>query len=119
MDDDNTRTPDNGAKQEAMTLNRDQRMRLVQKYQALALQRQDPLAANLGILSADLLSFAHGLATLVRADLAQELPGPERHQKFFRDAELYLKFVRQIDRLAQIERQLSLPRAGENKEESP
>ncbi len=115
MDDDTTRAPDNGAKQGAMALTRDQRMGLVRRYQALALQRQDPLAANLGILSADLMGFAHGLAARVQADLARELPDPEGQQSFQRDAELYLKFLRQIDRLAQIERQLSLPVKGKEK----
>jgi hypothetical protein len=81
---------------------REQRLALVRGYQAEALRRQDPLAANLGVLSGDLVGLAHGFAELVKEGLAQG-PAADR-QRLYRDAELHLKYVRQIDRLAQMER---------------
>ncbi len=89
-----------------------ERMALVRALQAQAMARPDPLAANLGVITADLIGFAHTLAAAVQAALARE-PGPaEGRQQASRDAELYLKFARQIDRLAQLERQLTAPPAG-------
>jgi len=62
------------------------------------------LAANLGVIAADLMGFAHGVAAMVQANLAQGLTSTEGHAKFIENSELYLKFIRQIDRLAQLER---------------
>jgi hypothetical protein len=91
---------------------REQRRALVRALQARAAGRPDPLAANLGVITADLIGIAHDLAAAVQADLAQG-PGPaEGRQRLARDAELYLKFVRQIDRLAQLERQRPAPPGG-------
>jgi hypothetical protein len=79
----------------------------VRAYHAEALRRPDPLSANLGVLAADLLGLAHGLGELVREGLERG-PGAGR-QRLSRDAELYLKFVRQIDRLARMERRPNAP----------
>jgi hypothetical protein len=86
---------------------------LVRAFQAQAARRPDPLAANLGVISGDLMGFAHALAAAVQADLAQGATSAKGHRRFVQDAEVYLKVVRQIDRLAQLERQLSPPRKGE------
>jgi hypothetical protein len=91
-----------------------QRLDLVRAFQMQAMQRQDPLAANLGVISADLMGIAHGLAATVQAALASGPASAEGRQRFVQDAELYLKFVRQIDRLALIERQL--PSSGKGDE---
>ncbi|HZY86922.1 MAG TPA: hypothetical protein VFE78_18960 [Gemmataceae bacterium] len=85
----------------------EQRLALVRAYQAEALRRRDPLAASLGVLTADLLALAGGLAEVVREGLARG-PAAGRHQ-LRQDAELYLKFARQIDRLAQMERRPPAP----------
>jgi hypothetical protein len=85
----------------------DQRMDLVRAFQVQAMRRQDPLAANLGVISADLMVFAHGLAAAVQDKLARAPALTDQYRRLVQDAELYLKFVRQIDRLAQIQRQLS------------
>ncbi len=86
---------------------REQRQALVRAYQAEALRRPGALAANLGVLTADLMGLAHGLGELVREGLERG-PGAGG-QRLYRDAELYLKFVRQIDRLAQMERRPPAP----------
>src|SRR5579871_5985466 len=88
---------------------REQRLALVRALQAKALRQEDPLAANLGVLSADLMGFAHALAATVQASLAEGTASAEGRQCFAQDAELYLKFVRQIDRLAQLARQRPSP----------
>jgi hypothetical protein len=93
----------------------DQRLALVRAFQAQAMRRQDPRAANLGIISADLMGFAHGLAATVQANLAQRPASAEGRQRFIQDAEVYLKVVRQVNRLAQIERQLCPPTKGDEK----
>jgi hypothetical protein len=92
---------------------REQRLALVRALQAQALRQEDPLAANLGVLSADLMGFAHTLAATVQASLAEGAASAEGRQRFGQDAELYLKFIRQIDRLAQLERQRSQPPRSE------
>jgi len=93
-------------------VSREQRQALVWAHQARSLQQQNPLVANLGVISGDLMSFAHGLAPALQSGIERGLTSAESHRGFTHLAEFYLKVVRQIDRLAQIERQLSAP-AGE------
>jgi hypothetical protein len=80
------------------------RARLIQGLAARAFRRADPMQANLEALTADLMLLAHGLTPRVQADLAELAAGgcPDR---LARSPELYLKFARQIDRLAQAARQ--------------
>jgi hypothetical protein len=105
MDATNKTTPDNGtARDSAPTLS--ERMTLVRAYQQQAMARPDPLAANLGTIAGDLMSFAHALGPLVQSQLAQGAVSEETRRQFVANMELYLKVVRQTDRLAQIERQL-------------
>jgi|SRR5579871_152795 len=84
----------------------DQRSALVRAYQQQALGRTDPLAANLGMIAADLMGFAHGLASLVQTQLGPGSVSEQARERLVADAELYLRFVRQFDRLVQLERQL-------------
>lgn len=90
-------------------LSSEQRLALVRAFQAQALDRANPLLANLGILSADLMGFSHLLAASVQTNLEQLPSSAQGRKDLFQNAELFLKFVRQIDRLAQIERQLEKP----------
>jgi hypothetical protein len=83
-----------------------ERMALVHAYQQQAMARPDPLAANLGTITADLMSFAHALASQTQTQLAQGTVSEETRRQFVANMELYLKVVRQSDRLVQIERQL-------------
>lgn len=80
------------------------RLRLVQALAARAFRLPDPMEANLEALTADLMLCAQGLAGRVQADLAA-LAGGGCPDQLGRTPELYLKFVRQIDRLAQAARQ--------------
>jgi hypothetical protein len=48
-----------------------QRLALVRAFQSRALGRLNPLAANLEVISGDLMLFAHRLAASVQADLAE------------------------------------------------
>ena len=105
MDATNKATTDNGAAPDrAPTWS--ERMALVRAYQQQALARPNPLAANLGIVAADVMSFAHALAHQAQTQLAQGTISEETRRRFVAQMELYLKVVRQSDRLAQIERQL-------------
>jgi hypothetical protein len=45
----------------------------------------------------------------VEANLAASLTSAEKYEQFTKQAEMYLRFIRQIDRLAQIERQRAKP----------
>ncbi len=83
-----------------------QRLALVRAYQLQAMARPDPLAANLGTITADLMSFAHALAFQVQTQLAQGTVAEEARRQFAAHMELYLKMLRQSDRLVQLERQL-------------
>ncbi|MFL5338728.1 MAG: hypothetical protein ACJ8F7_01060 [Gemmataceae bacterium] len=75
------------------------RLALVQAYRVQALERPDPLAANLGMMAGDLFVLTHALGTRLAA-----APDPAAARGFGRDVEMYLKITRQIDRLAQLER---------------
>jgi hypothetical protein len=81
---------------------RHDRRRLVGALQAQALTRDNPLAANLGVLTGDLMLLAHGLAEQARA-AADPPPGDRRHPP--PDVDTFLKVLRQVDRLAQVTRQ--------------
>ena len=109
-----TAVPTGGSPGEAPP-SREQRMALVGALQAQALRRPDPLAANLGVIAGDLMGFAHGLAAAAQAGLADGAASAEARRSFLHNLEVYLKVVRQIDRLAQLERQPPPPRKGEGK----
>ena len=58
------------------------------------------------MITGDLLHFAHALAPAVKASLAvREGAAEDRRPRSAADFDAYLKLVRQIDRLAQLERQ--------------
>jgi len=82
------------------------RLRLVGRLQAQALDRPDPLAANVGVLAGDVALVAHHLADRAQAGLTgrggDAPPSGEA-------AETFLKVVRQFDRLAQLEQRWADP----------
>jgi hypothetical protein len=86
----------------------EERLALIHSLQAQALAQPDPLTANLQVLSGDLMLFAHRSRQMLEAGSVGAGSGVAQQEQFTRQAELHLKFVRQIDRLAQITRQLSL-----------
>jgi hypothetical protein len=84
------------------TSSRDERLELIRAFQTQAMQRADALAANLAVINGDLMQFAYRL----RQSMDQSLTGSEAdYSQWARQAELYLRCVRQVDRLAQIDRQ--------------
>jgi hypothetical protein len=83
---------------------RQERNRLAHAYQAQALRQNDLLIANVGVLAGDLILLAHVAGERARAALAGG--GPQ----FGQAADLYLKFLRQIDRFAQLERRVAANR---------
>ncbi len=80
---------------------------LIDALQAYALQRPDPLAANLLMLCAELVIHA----TRVNQALAKENPeapvNSSAYKAYEKKIELQLKVNRQIDRLVGIQRQQS------------
>jgi hypothetical protein len=93
--------PSQGLKE---TSARDERLELIRTFQLQAMQRVDPLAANLAVINGDLMHFVYRL----RQSLDQGLTGSQPDsQHLARQAELLLRCVRQVDRLAQLDRQLA------------
>ena len=90
----------------------EERLDLIRSFQAQALAQPDPLAANLQLLSGDLMLFAHRVRQMLEASLQGAGNGAARQEQFARQAELHLKFVRQIDRLARLTRQPSAKAPG-------
>jgi hypothetical protein len=90
-------------------LSREDRAHLVHAYQAQAARRPDLLAANLGVLNAETMLMAHVLGDRARACLAAGSGTPADAMESARAADMYLKFVRQIERVAQLERRAGPP----------
>jgi hypothetical protein len=91
----------------------EERLELIHSFQTQALAQPDPLTANLQLLSGDLMLFAHRSRQMLEAGLVGAGSGMAQQEQFARQAELHLRFVRQIDRLAQITRQLT-PKGRKN-----
>ena len=85
----------------------EERANLVRDLQTHAMERkQDPMAAGVELLCGDLMAFAF----LVRKAIDEDSRNPVTSagfKKFERKAELLLRLSRQIDRFAQIRRQMS------------
>jgi hypothetical protein len=81
----------------------------VREYRLAALDRADPLEANVGLMTADAIAITHGLAALVEADLAEPRAVAAVGKKLLQDAELYFKSARQADRFLQLERRRDKP----------
>jgi hypothetical protein len=82
-----------------------ERLALVHSLQRQALAQSDPLAANLRMIEGDLMGIAHRVADQMQRQLPEGAISEETRRRFVHDMELYLKVVRQADRLAQLERQ--------------
>ena len=82
------------------SLNRSQ---LIEKFREQALQKASVFGANLAVINSDLMVFAQGNAESVSPPAAGS---PEALQRFERQANLQLRIVRQIDRLARMDEQL-------------
>ena len=82
------------------------RTELVDKYREQALQKPNPLAANLSVINSDLMLFAGGIAESVSPLLPQLEGSPEAMQKFERGALLHMRVVQHITRVTLMEQQL-------------
>jgi hypothetical protein len=83
------------------------RLTLIGNLQSRALSQPDPLTGNLDIMSGDVMLFASRIREAMEADLLEGKVAPQSFHKFTHKAELFLKFARQAERLAQVRRQLS------------
>jgi len=77
----------------------------VHKLQAQAVQRPDPLHANLGVLTGDVLAVTYCLGECLKTRLPNLDANGSPSEAFFREADLYLRCVRQTDRLMHMEQQ--------------
>jgi hypothetical protein len=87
----------------ALTLS--DRLRLARLYQKQAMELPDPRAANMGVIKGDLMGLAHGLGHQVQTEMVQGAVFEGKQKQLFAKMDMFLKFVRQLDRLEQIERQ--------------
>jgi hypothetical protein len=108
VNDTNSPNPEPGEVPAASGPSREQRLARAREYQAQALQRPDPLAANFGVITSDLMVCAHLLAPIAQADLGRPA-GPAQEPRDYRSTELYLRVVRQVERQGRVERQLAAP----------
>jgi hypothetical protein len=83
----------------------EERLSLIHALQNQALQRKDPLMANLEMMSADLMLIARDIKDAIQANLANAVPPTQQAEQFQRHLENYLRCTRQIDRFANITRQ--------------
>jgi hypothetical protein len=82
----------------------DPRLERIEDLLREALGRPDPLDANLGALTSDLLAIAYRQKQAMDARAAAGA-GPKSPRAQAADLDAYLKTVRQLDRLVQLQRQ--------------
>jgi hypothetical protein len=86
----------------------EERAELIRDLQTQAMERkQDPLAASVELLCGDLMGFAFQVRKSMDEECRKITVNPASFKAFEKRAELLLRFARQIDRFAQIRRQLS------------
>jgi len=86
-----------------------ERQKLIQALQEQAVQRANPLQANLGMLTGDVLAVTYFLGQRLKQRLPDLDADGRTSEAFFREADMYLKCVRQTDRLMQMQRQRDPP----------
>jgi hypothetical protein len=77
----------------------DQRQQLVRAMQQQSLKHADPLAANIGIITGDILMLAHALGDGLWPQLSE--PAADGSPRALHSIELYLRCTRTLDRYAQ------------------
>jgi hypothetical protein len=97
-------------------LSRAERMAVIEELQRQALRAPNAWAANVGVLTGDLLHITAEFQRCFQASPLQNAvdSGPG-FQALCRRAELLLKFVRQIDRLAHLSRNLAAGPSDDSK----
>ncbi len=86
-----------------------QRRQVIGSYRSAGLQMKDPLAASLAVLNSDLMSVAAESVVPVMELLQRARQDGVALADCERWATLHLRFVKQIDRLAQISQKLERP----------
>ena len=81
------------------------RSELIEKYREQALRKANAFAANLAVINSDLMVFAQGNAESVSPPSPKG--SPEASKRFEHQANLHLRIVREINRLAQMDEQLA------------
>ena len=81
------------------------RSELIEKFREQALQKPILFAANLAVINCDLMVFAQGNAESVSPPPQEG--APEASKRFEHQANLHLRLVREINRLAQMDQQLA------------
>jgi hypothetical protein len=86
------------------TAARDTRLALIHAYQDQALKHPNPLAANLGVINGDLMELVYRLRQALDSSASRS---PADFPQLAQQVDVLLRTVRQVDRLAQLERQLA------------
>jgi hypothetical protein len=95
------------------------REKLVRKFQYKALARSNPLAANIGIIAGDLMRLAHMGAVSMQNAIAESKSAGEVLQPDELKTDLYLKLVRQLDRMARMDHEIAPPSEEESVARGP
>ncbi len=95
----------------------DPRFKRVADYANAAIQKADPLAANLGVVNSGLFIIAARLQDAISAATDPNNPEPADLRMLQPAVDHYLRVTRQIDRFIQLELRLSEPVHGHLKGE--
>ena len=82
------------------------RQRRLNELLLKSLDDPDPLQANIGAASSDLMAMALRLKRLIDKDLSDDPNQSGRLKKILPALEIYLKVNRQVDRYVQLDRRL-------------
>jgi hypothetical protein len=96
-----------GTTQDKAWPSRAERLERIRAYQAQALERSDPHAANLELLDGDVMLLALSVKQSMEKGLIEGTPTPESSRRLGQQAEMFFRCMSQIGRNAAIIRQLS------------
>jgi hypothetical protein len=88
-----------------------ERRKRIEQYERWSLKRRDPLAANLGAVSAGLMRIAAGLEEALLEAMCAAPLRPERIQQLAPTLDFHYRCARLIERFGSLARQERKPRA--------
>lgn len=112
-----TTTGNNSFQTKGVPEDQDLRFQRVLDYANAAIQKADPLAANLGVVNSGLFIIAARLQGAISAATDPNNPEPADLRMLQPAVDHYLRVTRQIDRFIQLELRLSEPVHGHLKGE--
>lgn len=112
-----TTTGNNSFQTKGVPEDQDLRFQRVLDYANAAIQKADPLAANLGVVNSGLFIIAARLQDAISAATDPNNPEPADLRMLQPAVDHYLRVTRQIDRFIQLELRLSEPVHGHLKGE--